>query len=204
MGVLRWVLMTRVPSGRKSHAGTQSACAPFGGQPARAVNRDGPVPHGLRAMEARGAHQKPRGARIRTRAGRGRAAASCPMTSGCAHRRRAACRRGATAASGWARCSAAAGHESTPACRPAPRAAQRCVRRRPRRVVERDEAHRVAVAHEALAQRPAVAAGRHPQAAVVDRGVFERDPEAGHASSARCAGRWRPGASAPRRRCPAA
>jgi len=52
---------------------------------------------------------------------------------------------------------------------------------RPRRAVQLFHRDAVAVAQETLAQRAAVAAGFRPQAAVVDRRVFQREPEGGDA-----------------------
>jgi hypothetical protein len=46
--------------------------------------------------------------------------------------------------------------------------------------VQRLHREPVAVAHEAFAQRAAVTAGLHPQAAVRQRGVFQREPEGRH------------------------
>ena len=57
-------------------------------------------------------------------------------------------------------------------------------RRWPRPVVQRQHVHSGAIALEALAQRAAVAAGLQPQAAVVQRGIFQREPEGGHAEQA--------------------
>ena len=48
------------------------------------------------------------------------------------------------------------------------------VRARPGRGVQRLDAQALTLAHEALAQRPAMATRLHPQAAVVERRVFER------------------------------
>jgi hypothetical protein len=52
---------------------------------------------------------------------------------------------------------------------------------RPGRGVQLFHADAVAVAQEAFAQRPAVAARFDPQAAVVHRRVFQREPEGGDA-----------------------
>ena len=52
---------------------------------------------------------------------------------------------------------------------------------RPRRAVQFFHVDPVAVAQETLAQRAAVAARFRPQAAVIDRCVFQREPEGGDA-----------------------
>ena len=52
---------------------------------------------------------------------------------------------------------------------------------RPGRRIQLFHRDPVAVAQETLAQRAAMAAGFQPQAAVVDGGVFQREPEGGHA-----------------------
>lgn len=56
---------------------------------------------------------------------------------------------------------------------------------RPRRAVQLFHGDGVALAQEALAQRAAVPARLDPQAAVVERRIFEREPEGGHADRGR-------------------
>ena len=86
--------------------------------------------------------------------------------------------------SGWRRSSGAAGRGARPGCRPAPRAARASVgrgRQRRRRRARRTPCRRRRRARsKRLRSGPAVAAGQRPQAAVLERGVLEGEPEAGH------------------------
>ena len=105
------------------------------------------------------------------------------------------------------RCSAAADRAAAPTFPPESRGAP-AARRRARAAAHRSRASNSvpppAARSNSLPQRALVTTGLRPQAAVLERRVLEREPEADDTSSGRCRGTSSPGDSSPRRRCSAA